>query len=108
VLGPLTDPTPLAYYAPELVGLQKWQDRPRDNVEDGAIPVRMGVQWITRRQLVADIRSGSNTWLIARTPDLPEVDALLAAVPRPAQRLERWCGKVVCIAALAWNTSKIE
>jgi 4-amino-4-deoxy-L-arabinose transferase-like glycosyltransferase len=108
VLAPLTDPTPFAYYAPDLVRPQIWRDRHLDNVENDDIPRRMGVHWIAREQLLADIRSGSDTWLIVRTPDLGKVDALLAEVPPPSRRLERTCGKTVCIEALAWTGSAKE
>lgn len=106
VLAPLTDPTPFAYYAPYLTHLQMWDAGPHDNVENGAMPARMGVRWTTREHLIADIRSGADIWLVLRTPDQPNVDALLADVPPPGRRLERLCGKVVCIAALSWSREK--
>ncbi len=102
VLAPATDPTPFAYYAPYLNHLQVWDAVPHYEIEQGALRGLLGAQWITREQLVADIRSGQHVWLVVRTPDLPRVDKLLAAVPPPTQRIERSCGKVVCIVALSW------
>lgn len=102
VLAPLTDPTGLDYYAPYLTHLEKWNVGPRQSVENGALPSRMHVHWVSGRQVADEVRSGGNVWLIMRTPDKPYVDPLLAMLPPPAVRLERSCDKVVCLAALSW------
>jgi mannosyltransferase len=102
VLAPSTDPTPFAYYAPYLTHLQIWDTGPHAGVEHGELPLRMGIPSLPREQLISDIRSGADVWLVLRTPDLPQVDDLLAEVPPPGRRIERLCGNVVCIAALSW------
>ena len=63
----------------------------------------MGIHWITSETLVNEIKANPSTWLILRTPDFADVNALLAQVPPPRQRIEWICGKVVCIAALSWS-----
>jgi hypothetical protein len=108
VIAPLTDPTPLAYYAPYVTDVQKWDVGPSATIENGALPRSMGVRKITRQRLVDDIRSGANVWLILRTPDLPNVEHLLVDVPPPKRFVERSCGKVVCIAALSWSAVTIQ
>jgi hypothetical protein len=105
VLAPMTDPTPFAYYAPYLTHLQIWDTGPHGNVENDELPERMGIQRITREQLVSYINGGENVWLILRTPDMPYVRSLLTNVPSPRLGTERSCGKVVCIEALSWPRS---
>jgi mannosyltransferase len=102
VLAPMTDPTAFAYYAPYLGHLRLWDMGPKGNVENDQLPGRMGVQRMTRTQLVDAIRSGENVWLILRTPDLPYVSSLLETVPPPRVETVRSCGKALCIAALSW------
>jgi hypothetical protein len=102
VLATATDPTPFAYYAPYLTHIQIWDSGRHFQIETGALPQRLGSHWITREQLVNDIRSGESVWLVLRTPDIPVVNQLLAEVPPPGQQIERLCDKVVCIIALSW------
>jgi hypothetical protein len=103
VLAPMTDPTAFAYYAPYLTHLWMWNAGPQDNVENNNMTHRLDVQRMTREQLISDIRSGEDVWLILRTPDLPYVRSLLANVPSPRVRIERSCDDVPCIAALSWG-----
>ena len=105
VLAPMTDPTPFAYYAPYLTHLQIWDAGPHGNIENDELPERMGVERITREQLAGYINAGEDVWLILRTPDMPYVRSLLTNVPPPRLGTERFCGKVVCIAALSWPRS---
>jgi mannosyltransferase len=103
VLAPFTDPTPFTYYAPYLTRLQIWQpDYHLDTVENDTMPVRMGAQPISQADLINEIRSGKNVWLILRTPDLSYARSLLSDVSAPRLRLERSCEKVICVAALSW------
>lgn len=102
VLAPMTDPTAFAYYAPYLTRLQMWDAGPHDDVENDDMPRRLGVHFVSRTQLIDEIRSGANVWLVLRTPDISYVNALLDQVPRPRVQIERSCGAQLCIAALSW------
>ena len=103
VLAPMTDPTAPAYYAPYLTGIQMLNTGPQVNVENGALPDRLHVHWIAPEQLISEVQSGANVWLIMRPPDIPYVGALLAKLPTPALRFDRPCGADVCITALSWS-----
>jgi uncharacterized membrane protein len=103
VLAPATDPTPFAYYSPYLAHIQIWDSGRHFQIETGALPERLGTHWITREQLINDISSGENVWLVLRTTDIPTVNRLLAEVPPPRQQIERLCDNVVCIVALSWS-----
>jgi mannosyltransferase len=103
VLAPLTDPTTAAYYAPFLAHPRMLDTAPHRNVENGLMPNRMLVHWVTPAQVANDVHSGAKVWLIMRPPDAPYVGSLLTKLPTPSTRVERSCGKVVCITALAWS-----
>jgi hypothetical protein len=103
VLAPLTDPTTIAYYAPYLPRPQMLEGAPHGNVENGLMPDRMNVRWVTPAQMIDKVHSGAEVWLIMRPPDAPYVGSLLTELPPPSTRIERSCDKVVCIMALAWS-----
>ena len=103
VLAPLTDPTTIAYYAPYLTRPKMLDSAPHGNVENGLMPERMNVHWVTSAQIIDKIHSGAEVWLIMRPPDAPYVGSLLTELPPPSTRIERTCDKVVCITAMAWS-----
>jgi mannosyltransferase len=102
VLAPMTDPTAPAYYAPYLTRLQSWDASPRGSVEHDDMPRRMGVRHISREQLVSEIESGADVWLILGATALPYVSSLLEDVPPPQVAIARSCAKALCVAALSW------
>lgn len=104
VLAPLTDPTAPAYYAPYLTGIQMLNTGPQINVENSALPDRVRVHWIAPEQLISEVRSGADVWLILRPPDMPYVGSILAKLPTPKLRFDRSCGAGVCITALSWSS----
>jgi 4-amino-4-deoxy-L-arabinose transferase-like glycosyltransferase len=102
VLAPLTDPTGAAYYAPYLTRLQAWDLGLRGSVEHEDMPQRMGVQPISREQLVSEIGSGADVWLIVGATALPYVGSLLEDVPPPRVAAAHSCAKALCVAVLSW------
>jgi hypothetical protein len=104
VLAPLTDPTTVAYYAPNVASPQMLDTGPHNTIENNALPNRLHVRWISPTQLFKEISAGANVWLVMRPPDQPYVRSLLAQLPAPTQRIDRSCDKVVCITALAWSS----
>jgi 4-amino-4-deoxy-L-arabinose transferase-like glycosyltransferase len=102
VLAPMTDPTAPAYYAPYLTRLQSWDASPHGSVEHDDMPRRMGVRRISREQLVSEIESGADVWLILGATALPYVSSLLEDVPPPRVAVARSCAKALCVAALSW------
>jgi len=103
VLAPMTDPTGAAYYAPYLTRLQAWDTGLRGSVEHEDMPQRMGVQSITREQLVSEIESGADVWLVVGATALPYVGSLLEDVPPPRVAVARSCAKALCVAVLSWT-----
>ncbi|HLY89166.1 MAG TPA: glycosyltransferase family 39 protein [Acetobacteraceae bacterium] len=103
VLAPLTDPTTIAYYAPYLGHPRMLDTAPHGNVENGLMPDRMNVHWVTPAQVIDRVHSGAEVWLIMRPPDAPYVGSLLTELPPPSTRIARSCDKVICIMALAWS-----
>jgi len=105
VLAPMTDPTAPAYYAPYLTRLQSWDASPHGSVEHDDMPRRMGVRHISREQLVSEIGSGADVWLILGATALPYVSSLLEDVPPPRVAIARSCAKALCVAALSWTSA---
>ncbi len=101
VLSPVSDPMVLRYYAPRVKNVRLWDATLHPTIMAAAAQ-RIHVETISEQQILQAIQSGQSVVVVSHSFDLDRLNDLRKHAPATLYR-EWSCGRVLCVAAAAWQ-----
>jgi 4-amino-4-deoxy-L-arabinose transferase-like glycosyltransferase len=101
VVGPLSDPMVLNYYAPQVKNVRLWDASLRPTIMNAAAE-RLHIAPITEPEILQAIAAKHSVWVLSNGFDLVRVNDLQSHTP--ATIFREWpCGKSPCVGLAGWQ-----
>jgi mannosyltransferase len=102
VTGPWTQPMALANQGVDMTKVRHWDEHFPRTIESGAIRTLLGIDEISRADLVNAIRGGKRVLLIQRSIEY-QYRPLLTGIPEPSEVTQQCWAEAYCLKAYYWE-----